>query len=106
MSLFEYIGAGLVVVFGYAFSWVILKSVFVTQRKRAFDAMREMLNDPENKGYIFFKKGKDGSFSMSVKRRKVKDEYRQFALVMNTINDYWFGSKKNIRNFRADHWEF
>ncbi len=106
MSLFEYIGVGLAVYLSGMVLWVIGSSILVTQRKRAFNAIRIMVNDPKNTGYILYRKGRNGSLTMSVESRKLKDEYRQFALVMNTINDYWFATGKNIRNFRADHWEF
>lgn len=86
--------------------WVIGASILVTQRKRAFSAVRQMLRDPQNKGKILYRDGKNGSFMMSVRRRKVKDEYRQFALVMHTINNYWFGTGKNIRDFGEKHWDF
>jgi hypothetical protein len=67
--------------------------------RRAFNAVKSLIKDPENKGYIKYNNtGPRGGFTMAVNSRDVRKDHFNFAIVMKVINHHLFKTGENIRD--------
>lgn len=66
--------------------------------RRAFTAVKNMITNPHNLGFITYKMGTRGGMTMSVGRRDVRKDHHHFAIVMKVINARLFKTGENIRD--------